>query len=160
MHATRIDLPEQARTALIGLLNERLADGVVLATHLKQAHWNVKGPSFIALHELFDAVTEEVRAVVDDLAERIAQLGGVAVGSAKTVAAVSQLAEYPADIVTGPAHVKHVADQLAMFANGLRAAIDVADDHDDTVTEDILTGAAGAMDKQLWFVEAHLQAER
>src|SRR5689334_18673029 len=96
MYPTRNDLPEAARTKLVDLLNARLADAVDLQTQCKQAHWNVKGPSFIALHELFDKVNGEVEDYVDLIAERAVQLGGTAKGTARQAALRSSLPEYPA----------------------------------------------------------------
>src|SRR5499433_4212757 len=99
MHATKIDIPENLREKLVALLNARLADAIDLQTQCKQAHWNVKGPSFIALHELFDKVNEDVEDYVDLIAERAVQLGGVAEGTARMAAKRSSLAEYPAKAV-------------------------------------------------------------
>src|SRR3954451_18532639 len=98
MYATKNDLPEHIRTKLVELLNARLADAIDLQTQMKQAHWNVKGPSFYQLHKLFDEINSDVEEYVDDLAERAVQLGGTALGTARSIAARSQLPEYPLDI--------------------------------------------------------------
>src|SRR5437899_4329851 len=100
-YETLNDLPESARAQVIDLLNARLADAIDLQTQMKQAHWNVKGPNFIGLHELFDKINEEVEDYVDELAERAVQLGGVAVGTARSAAQRSQLKEYPLQIANG-----------------------------------------------------------
>ncbi|HUI38391.1 MAG TPA: DNA starvation/stationary phase protection protein Dps [Thermoplasmata archaeon] len=158
VYPTRNDLPEPARQSLIELLDARLADAGDLQSQMKQAHWNVKGPNFIALHELFDKVNEDVEGYVDDLAERVVQLGGVAHGTARQVATRSTLAEYP-DVRDGHRHVEAVSDALAAFGKGVRAAIDVADRAGDKDTADLFTEISRGVDKWLWFVEAHLQAE-
>src|ERR1700732_4016723 len=101
MYPTKNDLPETTRRQMIDLCNARLADAIDLQTQTKQSHWNVKGPNFIALHELFDKVNEEVEDYVDDIAERAGQLGGVAEGTARMVAKRSSLAEYPVNTVEG-----------------------------------------------------------
>src|SRR5271166_3661858 len=101
MFKTKNDLSEATRNKVIDLLNARLADCIDLQTHTKQAHWNVKGPHFIGLHELFDKINEQVEDYVDDIAERAVQLGGVAEGTARTVAKRSSLAEYPVNAVDG-----------------------------------------------------------
>src|ERR1700755_1269658 len=95
LHTTKNDLPEELRVQLIELLNARLADALDLQTQTKQAHWNVKGPGFIALHELFDQVATDVTAYVDDIAERVVTLGGTAYGTARVAAQRSTLDEYP-----------------------------------------------------------------
>src|ERR1041384_7497999 len=106
MFKTKNDLPDATRVKVIELLNARLADAIDLQTQTKQAHWNVKGPNFIALHELFDKVAEDVEDYVDEIAERAVQLGGVAEGTARVVAKKSSLAEYPVSAADGRGHVE------------------------------------------------------
>jgi starvation-inducible DNA-binding protein len=144
---------------LIELLDARLADATDLQTQMKQAHWNVKGPNFIALHELFDKINEDVEEYVDDLAERVVQLGGVAHGTARQVAARSALSEYPATR-DGRQHVEAVANALAAFGKLARAGIDQSGKLGDMDTADLFTEISRGVDKWLWFVEAHLHAER
>src|SRR5262245_26123599 len=160
MFTTKNDLPEAIRVKAIELLNARLADCIDLQTQTKQAHWNVKGPNFIALHELFDKINEEVEDYVDDIAERAVQLGGVAEGTARMVARRSSLAEYPAKAVDGHAHVEALSSALANFGMAARQAIVEADELGDLDTADLFTEVSRGIDKWLWFVEAHLQAER
>src|SRR5580704_3956059 len=105
MFKTKNDLPEATRVPVIELLNTRLADAIDLQTQTKQAHWNVKGPNFIALHELFDKIKEEEEDYVDDIAERVVQLGGVAEGTARAAAKRSSLSDYPSHAVDGRSHV-------------------------------------------------------
>src|SRR6059058_12408 len=115
MYPTRNDLPESARAKLVDLLNARLADAIDLQTQCKQAHWNVKGPQFIGLHKLFDDINEDVEEYVDLLAERVVQLGGVAEGTARTVAGRTIIPEYPLDIAGGQDHVDALSTALASF---------------------------------------------
>ena len=159
MHKTRNDLPGKVRSKVVSLLSVRLADAIDLALQAKQAHWNVKGPHFIALHELFDSVHGVVDSKVDQLAERLTALGGTAEGTAQVVAKRSSLDPYPLAIKSGTAHVKALAGALATFARLAREAIDAAESAGDAVTADLFTAVAGDIDKQLWFVEAHLQAD-
>lgn len=154
---TKNDLPEQTRSRLVGLLNVRLADCIDLQTQCKQAHWNVKGPSFIALHKLFDDINTDVQEYVDLLAERVVQLGGVAEGTARRAAERSTLSEYPPDIFDGEEHVEALSNALAAFGKVCRQGIDESDGLDDADTADILTEISRGIDKWLWFVEAHQQ---
>jgi starvation-inducible DNA-binding protein len=158
MHKTRNDLSQKIRSRIEQLLNARLADALDLAAQAKQAHWNVKGPNFIALHELFDKVHAAVVGHVDTLAERITALGGTARGTIPTVARASTLEPYPEDLTSGSGHVAALADRLAAFGARVRAAIDAADRLGDAGTADLFTGVSRDIDQQLWFVEAHLQA--
>ena len=157
MFKTKNDLSECIRIKAVELLNARLADAVDLQTQIKQAHWNVKGPQFIALHQLFGKINEDVEDYVDDIAERAVQLGGIAEGTARMAAQRSSLAEYPTNAVDGKAHVEALSSALAAFGKSVRKAIDDSNDLD---TADLFTEISRGIDKWLWFVEAHLQAER
>ena len=158
LHNTKIDLPQDTREQLITLLNARLADASDLKSQVKQAHWNVKGMSFIALHELFDSVATAVEAHVDLIAERVTTLGGTAMGTVRLAAENSGLSEYPHEITDGAAHVDAVSTALADFGKAVRKGIDEATDLGDQDTADIFTEISREIDKQLWFVEAHIQS--
>src|SRR5262249_31951013 len=95
MLRTKNDLSEQTRTKVIELLNARLADALDLGRQVKQAHWNVRGTNFIALHKLFDEVYDDVEEYGDLLAERVAQLGGIAEGTIQAVSGRTTLGAYP-----------------------------------------------------------------
>ncbi len=157
MYETHNDLSPSIRGRMIELLNARLADAVDLRLQVKVAHWNVKGPQFIALHELFDEIVEDVDEYVDLVAERAVQLGGVAYGTARQVAERSTLDEYGAEGGGGSEHVHAVADALAAFGRGARQAIDAAAEAGDQATADIFTEVTRGTDKWLWMVEAHRQ---
>ncbi|MEP6574443.1 MAG: DNA starvation/stationary phase protection protein Dps [Gemmatimonadota bacterium] len=157
LYPTRNDLPEATRREITALLNQRLADCIDLQTQCKQAHWNVKGPSFIALHKLFDEVNGAVEEYVDLIAERIVQLGGIAEGTARIVAERSTLLDYPMTLSSGMDHVAALSEALATFGRSARIGIEEADDLEDADTTDILTEVSRGIDKWLWFVEAHRQ---
>lgn len=157
MHTTKIDIAKDKREKLVTLLNQRLADAIDLRTQAKQAHWNVKGPNFIALHELFDRVATEADPMIDDIAERVTTLGGTAVGTARTVAANSTLPEYPIEISDGADHVEALSSVLANFGSLVRSDIDTTAEIGDADTSDLLTGVSRSIDKLLWFVESHQQ---
>src|SRR5215510_14039162 len=139
MFKTKNDLAEETRAKVVELLNARLADCIDLQTQTKQAHWNVKGPTFIALHELFDKVNEGVEDYVDDIAERAVQLGGVAEGTVRVVARRSALAEYPAKAVEGPSHVEALSSALAAFGTAARQAIEQANELGVLYTDNLFT---------------------
>jgi starvation-inducible DNA-binding protein len=160
MYETENDIPQTRRSELNKLMNQRLADAVDLQSQMKQAHWNVKGPHFIGLHELFDQVDEAVESYVDLIAERIVQLGGIAEGTARVAASRSRLEEYPLDIADGAAHVEAVARALSTFGRNARNTINEADELDDADTADLFTEVSRGIDKWLWFVEAHTQASK
>jgi starvation-inducible DNA-binding protein len=160
MFKTKNDLSEATRVKTVELLNARLADCKDLQTQIKQAHWNVKGPNFIALHELFDKINDDVEEYVDDIAERAVQLGGVAEGTARMVAKRTSLTEYPLSAADGRSHVEALSTALAAFGKAARKAIGEANELGDLDTADLFTEVSRGIDKWLWFVEAHMQAER
>jgi starvation-inducible DNA-binding protein len=159
LYPTKNDLPEAARREAVELLNQRLADCIDLQTQCKQAHWNVKGPAFIALHKLFDEVNEDVEEYVDLIAERVVQLGGIAEGTVGIVAKRSSLIDYPLALSSGSEHVAALSDALAMFGRTARVGIEEMNELEDADSADILTEISRGVDKWLWFVEAHQQGE-
>jgi starvation-inducible DNA-binding protein len=160
MHKTRNDLALDVRTRVGQLLNSRLASAIDLYLQTKHAHWNVKGPSFIALHELFDKLGEELEEHIDDIAERAVALGAVAEGTTNVVAERTQLTKYPAQISEGLAHVDALANAYAALGKSVREGIDEASKAGDADTSDLFTGISRGLDKSLWLLEAHRQAER
>ena len=143
MFDTRNDLSQAVRSKTVELLNARLADAIDLGTQVKHAHWNVKGPSFIALHELFDKIAENIEDQVDTIAER-----------------GTSLKPYPEDIADGMAHVEALSAVLADFGRKARAGIEQAAGFGDADTSDLFTGISRETDKSLWFLEAHLYNKR
>lgn len=158
LYATKHDLPVASREQVVRLLGQRLADCLDLQSQCKQAHWNVKGPHFMSLHLLFDQVNEDVEGYVDTLAERIVQLGGVAEGTVRAVAARSALIDYPIALSSGDKHVAALSDSLSQFGRTVRVGIEEMNDLTDAGSADILTEISRGIDKWLWFVEAHQQA--
>jgi starvation-inducible DNA-binding protein len=158
LHPTRIDIPSETRSQVINLLNETLAYTLDLKTQVKQAHWNVKGLNFYQLHELFDELAGELEEYIDLVAERITALGGVALGTVRVAAQVSQLPEFPFTILDGKDYVIALADRYALFAKLIRDGIAETDALDDADTADLYTEVSRSIDKRLWFLEAHLQA--
>ena len=160
MYETENEMPKKRRKELNKLMNQRLADALDLQIQMKQAHWNVKGPHFISLHELFDKVAEAVEEYVDLIAERIVQLGGTAEGTLRVSASRTRLEEYPLTISDGVDHVAAVSHALASFGHDARSSINQATELDDAGSADLFTEVSRGIDKWLWFVEAHSQAAK
>ncbi|MFO1186903.1 MAG: DNA starvation/stationary phase protection protein Dps [Alphaproteobacteria bacterium] len=156
MQASKIDLKHNIRDAMAELLNARLADALDLRGQLYQAHWNVKGPHFLMLHQLFDTIGTELETDIDDLAERVTALGGRADGTPASVAKRSTLPKYPESASGESDHVKAIVASLAAFGASIRAAIDAADEAGDKGTADLFTSMSRGLDKKLWIVETHL----
>lgn len=157
MHQTKIDIDENNRRQLVELLNHHLADTFDLYSQSKQAHWNVKGMDFYALHKLFDDVAEAVEPFVDTVAERVTALGGTAQGTLRMAAEASSLPEYPADLDSGEAHIRALVDRFSAYAKRCREGISRSEELGDMTTADLFTEISRAVDLKLYFLESHLQ---
>jgi len=160
IYPTKHDLSVDTRKQMVAILNETLASSVHMSLQAKQAHWNVKGMAFFQLHELFDKVYAESTSWVDTIAERAAQLGGVAEAGLETIQQRSKLPPYRLDISDGRDHVDAISRSLATLGTSVREAIGQADRAGDAATADLFTEVSRGVDQMLWFVEAHLQSDR
>ncbi len=160
MYATRIDVSETKRAELIELCNACLAEAVDLQLHCKHAHWNVKGPNFIALHQLFDQVNESVEDYIDLIAERAVQLGGIANSTAHVVTTWAHMPENDSQSPSERDYVQSLSGALASFGRIAREAIGKSNELGDAVSADIFTEISRGVEKWLWMVEAHLQSQR
>lgn len=152
-----IDMESNTRASMVAMLNARLADAIDLKLAAKQAHWNIRGASFIALHELLDEIAARIEGHSDTLAERAGQLGGLAAGTSQAVVAATSLPAYPVDATAQKDHLIALRDRLRNFAKSCRTAIDEADEAGDADTADIMTEISRDVDKDLWFIAAHLE---
>ena len=155
---THIEIPADKREPLCEMLNGHLAESLDLYSQVKQAHWNVKGKDFMQLHLLFDTLAEGVLGFVDELAERVTALGGTAMGTARMAASNSTLPEFPDDVVQGMDHVACLVDRYGRYVASNREALKSTDDLGDPTTADLFTEISRVVDKQLYFLESHIQS--
>ncbi|GIX03467.1 MAG: DNA starvation/stationary phase protection protein [Planctomycetaceae bacterium] len=156
MRPTALDLPLATRTAVIDLLQPCLANLISLQAVLKQAHWNVRGPQFISLHELFDQLASQLAEPIDDVAERIVTLGGITRGTLRSVVQLNTLPDYPEATTDGLEIVRQLVRQVAHVAAAVRKGVEQTTAQGDADTADLLTGLSRELDKMLWFLEAHV----
>lgn len=154
-HHTRNSLSEDVRAQVTKILVARVADAVDMVMMAKQAHWNVRGPQFRALHLQFDEVHDAARAAMDLMAERAVMLGAQVHGTVRAAARATSLEEYPLDISQDQDHVRALADRLGAFGKLIRDAIDAVDEIGDADTADLFTEISRSIDMQTWMVEAH-----
>lgn len=157
MYRTPSRLPEGSRAEIAGALNAVLADGLDLHASVKVAHWNLKGPHFAALHELFERIAIGLAERSDEIAERAVTLGGRALGTVRHVARTSRIADYPPDATRDLEHVKLLAERVETHLDGVRAARAVGERHGDVDTVDLLTEVATDLEKHGWFLRASLE---
>ena len=159
VYKTKIDLSDKVRRSVVVILNDRLAEAIDLQSQIKQAHWNVKGPHFIALQDLFGRISAVVLGQIDLIAERVTSLGGTAEGTVAVAARRSKLKNYPLSITSGRDHLVQLSTQIAAVGKAVRSGADDAEELGDKATADLFAGISRELDKYLWFVEAHLQAK-
>jgi starvation-inducible DNA-binding protein len=157
LHETRMSLPEKDRIEIIGILNKSLASTSDLYNQLKHAHWNIKGEQFISLHLLFDKIAEEVENQVDVIAERITSLGGTALGTTQEAVKNTQLRLYPTDIFEAKDHINHLTHNMAILGELTRNNMKLTEELGDMASNDVYIDLARMLDKNLWFIEAHVQ---
>ena len=155
MQMTHNTLSENIRAQASELLNKHLAAAIDLHGQLKQAHWNVRGPNFIAIHELFDTIATDAETYSDQIAERAAGLGAIAEGTVQIAAANSFLVPYPLRIADEKEHIFAVASTLAAFGQSVREAIGQSAGMGDADTADLFTEISRGVDRRLWLVESH-----
>jgi starvation-inducible DNA-binding protein len=157
LEPSKIDLSEESRRQVIELLDKSLADTFDLYSQVKQAHWNVRGTDFYQLHLLFDQLAGEIEPFIDQLAERVTALGGIAHGTARMAAKNSSLTEYPEQAGDGHDHIQALIDRYAIYTAQVRKGIRESDDHEDPTSADLYTEISRTADKHLWFLEAHFR---
>lgn len=150
-------MDEQTAAKAVALLDNRMVALIDLALTLKHVHWNVVGPNFIGVHEMLDPQVEAVREMTDTIAERIATLGGVPVGTPQSVADRRTWNDYS----LGKGLVMEHLGALDLVYNGVnedhRKAIETAAKLD-PVSEDMLIGQLTDLEQFQWFIRAHLES--
>lgn len=157
LHKTQNNISSNVKENSIALLNEALANTIDLALATKQAHWNIKGASFIAIHELLDKLRDGLDEKIDVMAERLVQLGGTALGTTQIIAKDTSLSPYPTEIYSSKDHLDALIERFGKVANQIRKSIKSTADAGDDTTADVFTEASRELDKSLWFLEAHIQ---
>lgn len=143
---------------VVDTLNYHVALAADLRSQVKQAHWNVVGPNFIALHHLFDEQAEFLLAHVDLFAERVRALRGVARGTVRMAAAESPLEDIEADDLPSDVAVRAILERFETYSESLAVAIEASAKAKDATTQDIYIEAQRQVDLHAYFLRSHLGA--
>lgn len=149
-------LSDEQSTQVVTRLQERLSAYNDLHLTLKHVHWNVVGPSFISVHEMIDPQVDVVRGFADEVAERIATMGGSPQGTVGAIAADRTWDDYSIGRDTVTAHLGALDLVYVGVIEDNRKVITMAGEID-PVTEDLLIGQTAELEKFQWFVRAHLE---
>lgn len=152
-----ISLSEADRSALLEPLSVTLASVLDAKLRVKHAHWNLRGAHFYARHQLFDDVADALEEQSDTVAERVAALGGIAMGSAASVQERSILPPYDTSIRAGVEHIEAVTMSLKAYCEHLRASLASDAVQRDPATEDMLIECLRATEFHLWSLDSHLR---
>jgi starvation-inducible DNA-binding protein len=155
LRVTRNELPQDIRRPVIESMNGILAEIIDVSLAARHAHWNVRGRSFSAMHELFGRLHTTLDQHADEIAERIAALGGIARGTVQGVAAETALDPYPTLASSDLEHIDALAERLGQLGTAMRHAIDECGRLNDPISVHHLTEAAADVDKLLWLVESN-----
>jgi len=157
--ASNVALPDSTKDDLVKQLNTTLGTASDLVSQVKQAHWNIKGPHFVARHELFDELADHLRESVDDIAERIGTLGGYAEGTVRMASESTKLEGYDRNAIQGVDHVKALVQRYGTFSALLRKQVEATAKFGDPATEDLLTETLRQSELDMWFLESHVNVE-
>ena len=141
---------------LVETLNHHVAMGADLRSQVKQAHWNVVGPNFIALHKLFDELADALATQVDEFAERVRALQGVARGTVRLAAKESPLDDLDAQEIPGDDMVRLLLERYEQYSASLKEAIEASEEAEDMSTQDVFIEAQRAVDLHAYFLRSHL----
>lgn len=140
------------------ILQTALADLHVLYLKTRNFHWNVEGANFGPLHELFEKQYKELEAIIDEVAERIRNLGFFAVGSLEAFKKIATLTEHNKENTKDTEMLRILAQDHETYIRFLREAIDKVDkEYEDIGTADFLTDNIRAHEKMAWMLRVHLK---
>ena len=155
-----IALAKTARSESSRLLNEILADSMILYAMYKKHHWLVAGPTFYQLHLLFDKHAEEQTEIIDLLAERVQSLGAIAVGDPRHAAELTTIDRPPNGAEDVPAMIHRLLDAHEVILEKVRKAIDKTETSSDWGSNDLLmSDVLRRHELQVWFVSSHVVKE-
>lgn len=160
MRRLNIGLSEEQRQGVIELLNRDLSDAYLLLIKTKKYHWDVVGPQFRSLHELWEEHYQALTENIDAIAERIRTLGGYPVGTAQGFLEHSSIEEHSGDIPMATEMVSRLVNDHEQIIRNLREHVDqTAETFHDQGTSDFLTGLMEQHEEMAWMLRSFIEGE-
>jgi starvation-inducible DNA-binding protein len=160
MRKLNIGLSEEQRTGVIELLNRDLANSYLLLIKTKKFHWDVVGPQFRSLHELWEEQYQTLTETIDSIAERVRALGGFPVGTAKGFVEYASIQEQADNVPLATEMVAQLVEDHELIIRNLREHIDrCSDEFHDEGTADFLTGLMEGHEEMAWMLRSFIEGE-
>ncbi len=160
MPKLNIGLSPEQREGVIRLLNQDLADAYLVLIKTKKYHWDVVGPQFRSLHTLWEEQYTALTESIDSLAERVRQLGGYPVGTARGFLEYATIEEHPGDIPTAHGMVARLLGDHEQIIRSLRGHVDqCAEEFKDSGTADFLTALMEQHEEMAWMLRSFIEGE-
>ncbi|MDJ0694188.1 Dps family protein [Mastigocoleus sp. MO_188.B34] len=160
MRSINIGLTEEQRQGVINLLNHDLADAYVLLVKTKKYHWDVVGPQFRTLHEMWGEQYETLTENIDSIAERVRALGGYPIGTMQGFLEITTLKENPENLPLATQMVESLVEDHEQIIRNLREHIDnCSEDFHDEGTADFLTGLMEGHEEMAWMLRSFIEGE-
>src|SRR5437763_8712123 len=156
-HGLPLELDEPVRLEMTEQLNLLLADSITLRDLYKKSHWQVAGPTFYQLHLLFDKHFGEQVEIVDEIAERIQLLGGLAIAMAPDVAETTRIERPPKGREEVPVQISRLLEAHQIIIGHCRELAERATKLGDVGTNDlVVSDVLRPNELQIWFLSEHL----
>lgn len=160
MPRINIGLTDEQRQGVINLLNQDLADSYLLLVKTKKYHWDVVGPQFRSLHELWEEHYEKLTENIDAIAERIRTLGGYPIGSMEGFLKLATLKEHAGDVPSATGMVANLVQDHEQIVRNLRGHVDQSsEEFQDEGTADFLTGLMEEHEEVAWMLRSFIEGQ-
>ncbi|MBD1910107.1 MULTISPECIES: Dps family protein [unclassified Leptolyngbya] len=158
MRPLDIGLTEEQRRGVVNLLNQNLANAYLLLIKTKKYHWDVVGPQFRSLHELWEEHYQALTESIDSIAERVRMLGGYPLGTAQGFLSAASIQEHEGEVPSASGMVQNLVEDHELIIRTMRENIDqCSDEFHDEGTADFLTGLMEQHEEMAWMLRSFIE---
>ena len=160
MRKLNIGLSEEQRQGVVELLNKDLADAYLILVKTKKYHWDVVGPQFRSLHQIWEEQYLALTETIDSVAERVRQLGGYPIGTMEGFLKIASLKEHAGNVPIATEMVARLVDDHEQIIRNLREHIDqCSENFHDEGTADFLTGIMEGHEQMAWMLRSFIEGQ-